>query len=71
MIVRNPAWLIVAAVFIAHATGILQMVGGSISAIDTTIGDTIKVKNWIKTKEAAHKKTAEHKVLHHTKVAHQ
>ena len=70
MIVRNPAWLIVAAVFIAHATGILQMVGGSISAIDTTIGDTIKVKNWIKTKEAAPKKVA-HKQVQHAKVAHQ
>ena len=70
MIVRNPAWLIVAAVFIAHATGILQMVGGSISAIDTTIGDTIKVKNWIKAKEVAPKKVA-HKQVQHEKVAHQ
>ena len=46
MRVLSPAWIIVAGVWVAHASGVIAQVGSIIVAIDKTVGIAVDLRNW-------------------------
>ena len=59
-----PAWIIVAGLFLAHTSGILQSIGGVVGSVDTIFADTVKGVNFLKQQEAKKQLAKQVKTLH-------
>jgi hypothetical protein len=55
---------VLAGLFLAHASGILQSIGGSVAAVDTLFTESAKGINFLKQKEAQRNLVRQTKKLH-------